>query len=82
MSTPRRYLDPRVLQRLLAELDIPMDEHPAMIEAVDWYAEWSFRRLVERDPEVRAEWEAFLMSAPAPLGPLTGDVEDGSGFDF
>lgn len=72
-----------IIQRWVKELDIPMDEHPAMIDAVDWLHERSFRREITSNPDSRREWEEFLSSAPAPLNPWR-DVEydDGTHFDL
>ena len=54
--------NPVVLARLLADLDTPMDQHESMIEAVDWLNAERFQQDLERDPQVRAEWEQFLFA--------------------
>lgn len=50
------------------ELDTPIDEHPAMIDAVDWLAYRLFMSEMESDPRVREEWERFLMSSGDDVG--------------
>jgi hypothetical protein len=55
--------DPVMLARLLRELDTPMDQHVAMIEAVDWANEQRFERELVRDPRVREEHERFLFAS-------------------
>jgi hypothetical protein len=49
--------DPVMLARLLRELDTPMDQHVAMIEAVDWANEQRFER------ELVEEHERFLFAS-------------------
>lgn len=53
MSFERWVPDPVILARLVAELDIPMDEHECMLEAVDAVSHERFLKEVESDPRVR-----------------------------
>ena len=51
-----------MLARLVAELDVPMDEHGCMIEAVDSVSyEW-FMKEIESYSRVRQGWERFLLA--------------------
>jgi hypothetical protein len=62
-SFERAIPDPAMLARLLRELDTPMDQHVAMIDAVDWANEQWFERELVRDPRVREEHERFLFAS-------------------
>jgi hypothetical protein len=55
----RAIPDPESLARLMAQLETPMEEHEAMIEAIDWARSERFKREIETDPRVHAEWERF-----------------------
>ena len=71
-----------LLQRWLRELDIPMDEHPSMVEAVDWLEFRRFRQAVEENPEFRREWETIMLEEQAAVNPWGDDeYDDGSGFE-
>ena len=59
----RAIPNPAMLARMLRDLDTPMDQHEAMIEAVDWANEQWFERQLVRDPRVREEHERFLFAS-------------------
>lgn len=63
MSFERCVPDPAMLARLMAELDIPMDCHEAMIETLDAFHREQFERDIEADPKVREEWERFIFAS-------------------
>jgi len=63
MSFERCVPDPVMLARLMAELDVPMDEHESMIEALDTVRHERFMQEIESDPRVREEWERFLFTS-------------------
>ena len=63
MSFERCVPDPVMLARLMAELDIPMDEHESMIEAVDMVHHERFMQEIESDPRMREAWERFLFTS-------------------
>ena len=63
MSFERCVPDPAMLARLMAELEVPMDEHECMIEAVDAVSRERFMKEIESDPRVREEWERFLFAS-------------------
>lgn len=54
--------DPAFLARMMAQLDIPMEEHESMIETIDAVNEEIFFEEIARNPKVRAEWERFLFA--------------------
>jgi len=63
MSFERCAPDSVMLARLVAELDVPMDEHECMIEAVDSVSyEW-FMKEIESYSRVREGWERFLLAS-------------------
>ena len=78
MSFERAVPNPQRLARWLAELDTPIDQHPAMVEAVDWLHYRIFMEEVESDPRVRDEWERFLMNSPGDYvdEDILDDVDD------
>lgn len=53
MRFKRCVPDPVMLARLVAELDIPMDEHECMLDAVDAVSHERFMKEIESDPRVR-----------------------------
>lgn len=55
MGIDRSRPNPALLQKWLRELDIPMDEHPAMIDAVDWLQYRNFVVEIAVNPESRAD---------------------------
>ena len=61
-SFERSIPNPAMLVRMLRDLDTPMDQHEAMIEAVAWANEQWFERELVRDPRVRKEYERFLFA--------------------
>ena len=52
------------MAKWLSDFDTPIDEQPAMVEAVDWLHQKLFVNEVESNRRVRDEWESFLMSVP------------------
>ena len=68
VSFERSIPDRARLAQWMNELDTPIDEHPAMIDAVDWLAYRLFMSEMESDPRVREEWERFLMSSGDDVG--------------
>ena len=76
VSFERAVPNPQRLARWMTDLDTPIDEHPAMVEAVDWLHHQLFLNEVEADPQVRDEWEAFLMSVPDESTELCEDDSD------
>ena len=53
MRFKRCVPDPVMLARLVAELDIPVDEHECMLDAVDAVSHERFMKEIESDPRVR-----------------------------
>jgi hypothetical protein len=54
--------NPEVLARLMSDLDTPMEQHEAMVDAIDWLEHERFRIELEHDPKARQEWEKFLFA--------------------
>jgi hypothetical protein len=54
--------NPEVLARLMSDLDTPMEQHEAMVDAIDWLEHERFRVELEHDPKAREEWEKFLFA--------------------
>ena len=65
-----------MLARMLRDLDTPMDQHEAMIEAVDWANSERFQRELGRDPQVREEYEQFLFASHGDDEEDDVDVDD------
>jgi len=63
MRFKRCVPDPVMLARLVAELDIPMDEHECMLDAVDAVSHERFMKEIGSDPRVREGWERFLFAS-------------------
>ncbi len=68
MSFERCVPDPEMLARLMSELDTPMEDHEAMIEAFETVYLEQFERELEGNPIVREEWERFLFANQDDLG--------------